>query len=404
MSRPEKIRYGRKSLAFQWLIGACAALVLATQTQAEVLRIDWIERQVSPPPVLSNMAAIPSGLGLDGARLAERDIATTGRFTGQSYDLHETVVAPDADFLKAAKSTLAEGARVLVVKAPAPDLLALADLPEAQGALILDAHAQDDALRGVDCRANVLHTAPSYAMRTDALAQFLLKKQWRKLVLIAGQLPEDLAFTAALKRSLTKFGLNLAGEKTWDFDANMRRAAAAEVPLFTQDLPAHDLLLVSDEPGDFARYIAYNTWVARPLAGSEGLKPVGWSGVVEQYGAAQLQNRFREAAGREMQQADFAAWIAVAALGEAFTRTQSTDPAMLRTYMLSDAFRLAGFLGRPLSFRNWNGQLRQPIPLVTERAVAALAPLEGFLHQINELDTLGVDAPESPCTAFGDAR
>ncbi|WP_245794917.1 ABC transporter substrate-binding protein [Thioclava marina] len=391
-------------MAFQWLIGACAALVLATQTQAEVLRIDWIERQVSPPPVLSNMAAIPSGLGLDGARLAERDIATTGRFTGQSYDLHETVVAPDADFLKAAKSTLAEGARVLVVKAPAPDLLALADLPEAQGALILDAYAQDDALRGADCRANVLHTAPSYAMRTDALAQFLLKKQWRKLVLIAGQLPEDLAFTAALKRSLTKFGLNLAGEKTWDFDANMRRAAAAEVPLFTQDLPAHDLLLVSDEPGDFARYIAYNTWVARPLAGSEGLKPVGWSGVVEQYGAAQLQNRFREAAGREMQQADFAAWIAVAALGEAFTRTQSTDPAMLRTYMLSDAFRLAGFLGRPLSFRNWNGQLRQPIPLVTERAVAALAPLEGFLHQINELDTLGVDAPESPCTAFGDAR
>lgn len=391
-------------MAFQWLIGACAALVLATQTQAEVLRIDWIERQVSPPPVLSNMAAIPSGLGLDGARLAERDIATTGRFTGQSYDLHETVVAPDADFLKAAKSTLAEGARVLVVKAPAPDLLALADLPEAQGALILDAYAQDDALRGVDCRANVLHTAPSYAMRTDALAQFLLKKQWRKLVLIAGQLPEDLAFTAALKRSLTKFGLNLAGEKTWDFDANMRRAAAAEVPLFTQDLPAHDLLLVSDEPGDFARYIAYNTWVARPLAGSEGLKPVGWSGVVEQYGAAQLQNRFREAAGREMQQADFAAWIAVAALGEAFTRTQSTDPAMLRTYMLSDAFRLAGFLGRHLSFRNWNGQLRQPIPLVTERAVTALAPLEGFLHQINELDTLGVDAPESPCTAFGDAR
>ncbi|MBC7143838.1 MAG: ABC transporter substrate-binding protein [Thioclava marina] len=404
MSRPGKIRYGRKSLAFQWLIGACAALVLATQTQAEVLRIDWIERQVSPPPVLSNMAAIPSGLGLDGARLAERDIATTGRFTGQSYDLHETVVAPDADFLKAAKSTLAEGARVLVVKAPAPDLLALADLPEAQGALILDAYAQDDALRGVDCRANILHTAPSYAMRTDALAQFLLKKQWRKLVLIAGQLPEDLAFTAALKRSLTKFGLNLAGEKTWDFDANMRRAAAAEVPLFTQDLPAHDLLLVSDEPGDFARYIAYNTWVARPLAGSEGLKPVGWSGVVEQYGAAQLQNRFREAEGREMQQADFAAWIAVAALGEAFTRTQSTDPAKLRTYMLSDAFRLAGFLGRPLSFRNWNGQLRQPIALVTERAVAALAPLEGFLHQINELDTLGVDAPESPCTAFGDAR
>ena len=80
----------------------------------------------------------------------------------------------------------------------------------------------------------------------------------------------------------------------------MRRAAAAEVPLFTQDLPEHDLLLVADEPGDFARYVAYNTWLPRPLAGSEGAKPVGWAGVVEQNGAAQLQNRFRDLAGREM--------------------------------------------------------------------------------------------------------
>ncbi len=391
-------------MRIQWLIGVCAALLLGAPASSETLRIDWLEHQVTPPPILSNMAAVPKTLGLDGARLAIGDIRTTGKFTGQDYTLRETVIAPEADFLSAAKAALADGAKVLVVKAPAPDLLALADLPEAKDVLILDASTQDDALRGADCRANVLHTAPSYAMRADALAQFILFKKWRKLVLISGQLPEDLAFTAALKRALTKFGLTLAGEKEWAFDADMRRAAAAEVPLFTQDLPDHDLLLVSDEPGDFARYIAYNSWLPRPLAGSEGLKPVGWSGVVEQYGAAQLQNRFREAAGREMAQGDFAAWVAVAALGEAFTRTQSTDPATLRSYMLSDEFRLAGFLGQPLSFRNWNGQLRQPIPLVTERALTALAPLEGFLHQTNELDTLGIDAPETTCTAFGDSQ
>ncbi|MDD8022653.1 MAG: ABC transporter substrate-binding protein [Paracoccaceae bacterium] len=386
------------------VIAALCAAWLGTSAGAATLRIDWLERQVTPPPVLSNLQAEPGDLGLAGAELGLGDITTTGKFTGQTYDLRQTVVPPQAAFLPAARAALADGARVLVVRAPAADLLALADLAQAQGALILNAAAPDVALRGVDCRVNVLHTAPSDDMRTDALAQFIVTKRWTDLALIAGTHPRDLAFADALHASLTKFGLTLRGEKTWAFDANMRRAAGAEVPLFTQGLPDHDLLLVADEPGDFARYIAYNTWLPRPLAGSEGARPVGWSGVVEQHGAAQLQNRFREAFGREMLPGDYAAWAAIAALGEAATRAKTTDPAALRAYLLSDRFRLAGFLGQPLSFRDWNGQMRQPIPIVTERAVVALAPLEGFLHATNELDTLGQDRPETRCTAFGEMK
>jgi len=33
-------------------------------------------------------------------------------------------------------------------------------------------------------------------------------------------------------------------------------------------------------------------------------------------------------------------------------------------------------------------------------AVVASAPLEGFLHRVSELDTLGLDEPESDCQAF----
>ena len=66
------------------------------------------------------------------------------------------------------------------------------------------------------------------------------------------------------------------------------------VQLFLQDLPDHDILLVADETDDFARYVAYNGWTPRPVAGSEGLTPVGWSPVMEQWGAAQLQQRFDE--------------------------------------------------------------------------------------------------------------
>jgi len=290
--------------------------------------------------------------------------------------------------------------RLLLIDASAETLTEIADLPEAREALLFNVGAPDVALRGTDCRANLLHSLPSLAMRSDALAQFLQRKRWREIVMIAGTHPKDAAFATALERSLEKFGLALAARKNWVFDADMRRNAAREVPLFTQDFGKYDVLLVADETGDFGRYLLYNTWLPRPVAGSEGLRPVAWAPVVEQWGAAQLQGRFEDLAGRPMRSADYAAWAAIRAIGEAVTRTGTADPARLRDYMLSDAFELGGFKGRPLTFRAWNGQLRQPIPLVHPRALAANAPLEGFLHQRTELDTLGLDAPESGCTAF----
>lgn len=387
----------------QRIAAICAGALIAGAAAADDVRIDLIERQVTPPPILSNLIAPPDDLGAAGARLGVSDIATTGKFLGHDYALHETIVPPEGDFLPAVRAALADGARLLVVKAPPADLLALADLPEAAEALIFNTTASDDALRGPECRPNTLHTTPSLAMRADALSQFALKKRWTDLVMVRGPNPEDAAFAEAIRASLTKFGITLKAEKQWAFDANMRRVASAEIPLFTQDLPDHDMLIVADERGDFGRYIAYNSWVPRPLAGSEGIMPKGWSGVVEQWGAAQLQGRFREAAHREMQAQDFAAWVAVSAIGEAVTRTNAADPATLRAYMLSDQFRLAGFLGTPLSFRDWDGQLRQPVPLVTDRAVVGTAPLEGFLHQRSELDTLGRDLPDTDCTRFKEA-
>lgn len=389
-----------RSIIAATAIAAAVGGPAAGAAGAEEVWIDVIERQVTPPPILSNLIAPPGDLGVAGARLAVSDIATTGQFLGHVYTLRETRVAPDQDFLPAARTMLAEGATLLVVKAPPADLLALADLPEAEGAVIFNSAAPDDSLRGIDCRPNILHTTPSLAMRADALSQFALKKRWTDLALVQGPNPEDTAFADAIRASLTKFGIELRGEKAWAFDANMRRVASAEIPLFTQDLPEHDMLLVADERGDFGRYIAYNTWQPRPLAGSEGIMAKGWSGVVEQWGAAQLQGRFREAAGREMQAEDFGAWVAISAIGEAVTRSGSADPAALRAYLLSDQFRLAGFLGTPLSFRDWDGQMRQPVPLVTDRAVVGTAPLEGFLHQHSELDTLGRDRPDTECTRF----
>ncbi|SMX32770.1 ABC transporter substrate-binding protein [Maliponia aquimaris] len=383
---------------------SCATLAVGLAAGAAVadvsVTVHYLRQLVDLPPVLSNLDPVPDDLGLAGAQLGLNDNTTTGRFLGQGYALEVTEVPVGGDLLEAARAALG-ATDLVVIDAPADALLAIADLPEAQDALLFNATAPDERLRSADCRANLLHTAASNAMRTDALAQFLVMRRWDQLALIQGTHPQDRVFADSLRASLAKFGLKLRSEKTWAFDADMRRNAAQEVPLFTQDLKDHDILLIADELHDFGRYIAYNTWQPRPVAGSEGLVPQAWAPVVEQWGAAQLQSRFTDLAARDMRPEDYAAWAALRVIGEAVTRTNSGDTATLRAYLLGPEFELAAFLGRPLSFRDWNGQLRQPIPLVTERALVAQAPLEGFLHQVNELDTLGLDRPDSACTAFG---
>lgn len=377
-----------------------AALLTASASLAEVkLEVTYLKVEQELPPVLSNLDPIPLDLGLAGAEVGLKDNSTTGRFLGHSYALTVVQVALGEDPALAALGAL-ETSPFVVIDAPGDVLRVIADLPEAENALLFNAASGDNALRDGECRANLLHTLPSDAMRTDALAQFFVKRRWDRLVLVEGTHPDDSAYAASLRGSLTKFGLKLRSEKTWAFDADMRRNAAQEVPLFTQDLKDHDVLLVADEIHDFGRYIAYNTWDPRPIAGSEGLTAVAWSEVVEQWGAAQLQSRFEDHADRHMKPEDYGAWAAMRVLGEAVTRTNSADPATLRDYILGPDFELAGFKGRPMSFRPWNGQLRQPIALVHPRAMVAMAPLEGFLHPVSELDTLGRDQPETNCTAF----
>ncbi len=379
------------------MVTLCA---MAHSALADVaLTIGYLQVAQPRPPTLSNLDPPPEDLGVAGALTGLQDNLTTGKFLNHNYVLEPVTVPEGDDPLTAATALLAQ-TPYLVLDAPAPVLSAIADLPQAQGAILFNTSASDTVLRDTACRANLLHTLPSDAMRTDALAQLFVQKRWSELVMISGTYPADVVYATAMRASLAKFGLKLKAEKTWAFDADMRRTAAQEIPLFTQDFGDYDALIIADEVDDFGRYILYNTWEARPNVGSEGLSALTWSPVIEQWGAAQLQSRFAEQHARPMGSQDYAAWAAVRALGEAVTRTDAADPATLRAYLLSDAFELAGFKGRPLTFRAWNGQLRQPIALAHPRALVAQAPLEGFLHQRNELDTLGLDQPESRCEAF----
>lgn len=379
---------------------ACAALLClnarAEDAAAELqVRIAYLGYTPDPGPLLSNIIPEPTDAGLRGAELAIDDSNTTGRFLKQRYSLVSATSADAQQLLAEARKLHDDGLRLFVVNAPAESLRQLAAaLPDS---LLFNAGAADDELRADQCPANVLHTLPSRLMLTDALTQFLVLRKWTHWLLIIGQRPEDQAYAAALRRSAKRFGAKIVEEKAFTFANDQRRSAQADMPLFTQAGDDYDVVLVADEHGDFGEYVPYNTWLPRPVAGTQGLVATGWHKTVETFGAAQLQKRFEAQAKRWMNDRDFAAWVAVRSVASAVTRLRNAEPQAIRALALSPDLPLDGFKGYKLSYRPWDGQLRQPIPLVQPRALVSTSPQEGFLHPASELDSLGLDAPESRC-------
>lgn len=376
-----------------------AVLMAPSARAAEDIRIAWLGMSA---PADRQFAFVdgpaPADDGLAGLRLAIADNNGNGRFVKQHFVLHETVLAPDGDAIAALAGLAQSGHRFVVADLPAAVLSKAAADPRAGGLTILNAGASDDALRNHDCRANVLHMLPSRAMRADALAQFLVRKNWKKWTLVAGAGAGDQAFAAAIRRAAAKFGAKVVADRIWDFSHDARRTAEGEVAVFTQGL-SYDVLVVADEAGGFGDLFPYNTWDPRPIAGTQGLVATGWHPAHEQWGAIQMQNRHRAATGRAMSAKDHAAWQAGRAVGEAAMKARSADPARIRDVLFSPDFQFAAFKGRPLSFRPWDGQLRQPMLLAWARAMVAVAPQDGFLHPITDLDTLGHDKGESTCAA-----
>ncbi|QTF92028.1 ABC transporter substrate-binding protein [Halomonas sp. BM-2019] len=378
-----------------------AGLLVSTQAPADELdiRFGYLQWQPDRGPALAQLVPEPEDSGLRGAELAIADNLSTGRFLGQGYHLEAITAQDEEALLDSLQAMLDDGVDILILNVPSETLRQAAAI-SGNRALLFNAGARDVSLRLSDCSPYLLHTAPSHAMLTDALAQWLNFRRWRKVFLITGPTEEDIAWAEAFRRSADKFALDIVSDKAWTFEADMRRNASAELPLFTQG-PDYDAVVVADVRNDFGDFVPFNTWLPRPVVGTQGMAPSAWHPAVEAYGARQLQSRFRRQAERHMTSTDYAAWAAVRSVGEAVTRLSSGEMEALREYLLGDEFELAAFKGRSLSYRQWNGQLRQPMPLAHSGSLVAMAPFEGFLHQYTELDTLGYDKPESTCRIGG---
>lgn len=392
---------GRRYSAGMRLSAALLLLALllpaaAVRAGDAMLRIGYLTQETEPPPSLSIPDAPVADAGLMGARLAIADNATTGRFLKQRFELDAVTVPVDGDVEAAFRDLAARGSRFVVLNLPAAAVARLTGPARTAGVTLLNAGAPDDSLRAADCAPHLLHVTPSRAMLTDALAQYLVRKRWTRWLLVVGRRPEDALYAASVRRAAKRFGAQIVEEKRWTAESDVNRTAEAEVPLFTQ-AKTHDVLVVADEMGEFGEYLPYRTWDPRPVAGTQGLVPTSWHRTHEQWGASQLQNRFKAMARRPMTAADLDAWTAVRLVGEAAAQTRSTDPAALTAHIRSPAFAMSAFKGVPMTVRPWDGQLRQPVLLAADRSLVSVSPQEGFLHPKTELDTLGHDQPETGC-------
>ena len=369
---------------------------LAQAKNNQVIKIAYITQTKKIPSALSNLDDFIQHKGLMGARIAIDDNNTTGQFTKQKYEIQEIILPISADIVQAFNTQVSADTAFVVTNLTAEQIKKLASLDSAKTKLFFDASTIADELRNDQCIDNLLHTLPSRAMRADALAQYMVKKQWTNWFLVTGMTQADQQYAKALKRAAKRFGIEIVTEKKWLHNFDARRTAQSDVPVFTQ-VDDYDVLIVADEKGLFGEYLDYRSWNPRPVIGTQGLVATSWHRTHEQWGAVQIQNRFREQAGRWMEEEDYGAYLAIRAIGEASVRTQSNQLLKVKKYLLDDNFALQGYKGKALSFRSWNGQLRQPILLAAARSMVSVAPIEGFLHPLTELDTLGFDQAESSC-------
>jgi ABC transporter substrate binding protein (PQQ-dependent alcohol dehydrogenase system) len=384
------------------------ALVALTALVTSALAADPVEigigylRRADVRQTLSLVEQPAENDGVAGARLAIEDNNTTGRFLNQHFTLEEVRLKQGEDASKAAVA-LAERVAFIIADLPADALLKAADAIRDRGTGLFNAAATDDRLREEDCRANVIHVAPTRSMLADALAQYLVWKQWKRWLMVVGSHPEDKLYAEALRRAAARFGAKIVQERVFEDKGGARRTDSGvaliqrQMPVFTQQAPAYDILIAADENEVFAPYLPFRTWDPRPVAGSAGLEPKSWDAAHDQWGAVQIQNRFQKLNSRHMTALDMQAWTAARMIGEAASHVNSGDRKALLDFIKGPDFSVAAFKGQALTLRGWNLQLRQPILLADGRMVVSVSPQEGFLHQVSELDTLGVDQPETRC-------
>jgi len=156
-----------------------------------------------------------------------------------------------------------------------------------------------------------------------------------------------------------------------------------------------------------AFYVAPSAAMLADAAAQAGVadgRAVAWDARLERFGADQLNQRFRARFGEGMDSQGWVGWFAVKALWESTLRARTTERAALLRYLESDAAQFDGHKGRPLSFRRWDHQLRQPLYVAAPGADPTEVPraAPGSDEPSRDLlDRLGTPQSRSTCRFDG---
>src|SRR3569623_1882407 len=221
----------------RWLLGLLALSLAATQTLAAdptEIGVGYLGR-AGVKSTLSLVEQPADNDGLAGARLAIDDNTTTGKFLNQHFTLEERRLKEGEDAVAAA-TALAEKNGFVIADLPADQILRVADALRERGTLLFNAGAIDERLREADCRANVIHSAPTRSMLADALGQYLVWKKWKRWLLVVGSHDQDKLYADALRRTAARFGAKIVQETSFEDNGGARRTASG-VTLIQRQMP-----------------------------------------------------------------------------------------------------------------------------------------------------------------------
>jgi ABC transporter substrate binding protein (PQQ-dependent alcohol dehydrogenase system) len=370
--------------------------------------IGYIRVVTDHPRPASRVDVEPIDAGIAGAKMAVDENNAGGKLMGDLYSLDVATVASPDKAVEALAKMIESGHHYFVVDAPADTLLRLSDAAKDKDVLLFNVRATDVSLRQEDCRKNVMHVVPDRYMLADALAQYLVLQKWTNWLLVRGSTPGDIAYAEAIKRAAARFGATLVDEREYKDNSGGRRDDVGTIPPGKQasndeNFAGQDyqVIIVADEDQLFGPYMPYRGGAdPRPVAGTTGLTATTWSPGHEKWGATQANNHFEKDYKRLMLPIDYQAYVAARTVGEAVTRNHGADFATVAAFIHGPDLQLAPFKGIKQQYRPWDGQFRQPILIATDKVPVSMSPQRGFPHASHaeiDVDTLGIDEPESKC-------
>lgn len=334
---------------------------------------------------------------LAGAKLGLKDIKPFQRMAKVKFKLMDMRIknidtAADEILNHIHKNNI----KIVLLDFPSSELINIVSRISDLNIAVINISSKNNELRSLKCNKNLFHTIPSERMLTDSLAQYLSDKKWRKVLILTGPLEIDKAKSASFIESAKQFGLKIVDNRSFLLGNDPRARDQNDLDFLTGSAK-YDAVYISDTHREFSYKVPFATHIPSAVLGSSGLTPRAWHWSYLRHGAPQVHGRFERMNKRRMTEEDWAAWVGMRAIAEALVRFKNNENFSIQDAFVSEEFKLDGSKGPVLNFRKWNRQLRQPIMLSTDNWVTSIAPLESFVHRVNNLDTIGIDSKTSKC-------